>query len=363
MRVRAIIVHPPKPGVEFTNLELETTKLKPNEVLVKTFFTGICGTDREVVNGLIKHATPPSGRDYMILGHEVIGEVVEVGDQVHNLKRGDKVVALVRRGCGKCISCKLGRPDLCETGEMQIAGVKGHDGFMVDYFIDDSTYLVRVPDSIANEEAVLIQPLGDIVKAVNTGLGIANFVFPYYCEDFTYSCKKAGIIGSGSTGILFAAYLRLLGFDVTLLNRRDPTELEAKISEGMGAQFKNFNKEEVKELDLLVDTSGSISSLYRLAKKVKPKGLIILFGFGIGDETNVNSQILTDIVYKNIIIVGSVAHGKAHLQEAVRVFTNMKNEFPTVIKNMITKVIGPEDSIEYIKSKQKNEIKTVIKWS
>jgi aldose 1-dehydrogenase [NAD(P)+] len=305
--MRAIVIHPPNPGVSLRELsDINLSNIGDDEVAVRTLYTGICGTDRELANGLMRHSVPPPGKDFMVLGHEVIGEVIDVGEKVTGFKRGDKVVALVRRGCGNCLSCRLGRPDLCETGEMKIAGIKAQDGFMADLFVDKESYLVRVPDNVVSEDAVLIQPMGDVVKAIRTFLSIVEARFPWGCEDSTYECRSAAIIGSGSTGLLFSILLKSMGFNVVVLNRRAPTRLEERIVGEIGVDFRLIS-EDVGQIDLLVDTSGSTVSISRVISKVKPKGGVILFGFGIGDETRVSSQLITDIVYKNIVIVGSAA--------------------------------------------------------
>lgn len=361
--MRAVIISPPNPGVriqELSNIDLR--RIGDDEVVVRTLYTGICGTDRELANGLMRHSIPPEGKSYMILGHEVIGEVVEVGKRVTRFKRGDKVVGLVRRGCGKCISCKMGRPDLCETGEMKIAGIKAQDGFMVDFFVEKMNYLVKVPDSVVGEDSVLIQPMGDVIKAIKTFLSVVEARFPWTCEDSTYDCKNSIVIGSGSTGLLFSIILRSMGFNVTIVNRRGPTTLEDSIVHELGADFRTIN-DDLEQTDLLIDTSGSMISLSRVISKVKPKGGVILFGFGIGDEAKVSSQLITDIVYKNIIIVGSAAHAKIHLREAVNYYSMLRSEYPSVFKKMVTNVITPDDAMPYVTRKQEREVKVVIKWS
>jgi len=361
--MRAIVIFPPNPGAQLRELSnIDLRSLGKNEVMVRTIYTGICGTDRELVNGLIRHSTPPSGKNFMVLGHEVIGEIIEVGKEVTNFKRGDKVVALVRRGCGKCVGCRIGRPDLCETGNIKIAGIKAHDGFMTDFFVDKANYLVKIPDNVVGEDSVLIQPMGDIVKAIRTFLIVAEARFPWTCEDSTYECKNSMVIGSGSTGLLFSIILKSMGFNVTLVNRRGPTELEDRIVRQIGVDFKVIN-DDLEQTDLLVDTSGSITSLLRVISKVKPNGGIILFGFGVGEETKVSSYLITDVVYKNILIMGSVAHAKTHLREAVSYYSMLRNEYLSVFKEMVTNIVTPDNAINYLTGKQEGEIKVVIKWT
>ncbi|WP_287689149.1 alcohol dehydrogenase catalytic domain-containing protein [Metallosphaera javensis (ex Sakai et al. 2022)] len=357
---RAIIINPPQAGVRFERLPDEN-RPAPNQIKVRAIYTGICGTDRELANGLLKHSIPPEGKEFMILGHEVIGEVVDKGKDVDEFEIGDKVVGLARRRCGKCLSCEMGRPDLCETGQMPIAGVKGKDGFMADTFNDEAKFFVKLPDTITDESAVLIQPLGDIIKAVYTGINALNSRFTWYCRDSTLRCRTAMILGTGSTGLLFSMLLKTLGLKVILVNRRGPTSAEESITKSVGVSFLRID-EELPLVDLLIDTSGSTVSLLRALQRVRPNGGVILFGFGLGDESTFKAQHLTDLVYRNILVLGSAAHGKIHLEEAVKQFEIIKSYYNEAIKKMITRVIYPEEAIPYIMKKQENEIKIVMKW-
>ena len=92
------------------------------EMKVKTLEVGICGTDREICS--FAYGTPPEGCDYLVLGHEALGEVVEVGDNVEGFERGDLVVPTVRRPCphDHCRSCREARQDFCFTGDFTERG-------------------------------------------------------------------------------------------------------------------------------------------------------------------------------------------------------------------------------------------------
>src|SRR6185503_20903879 len=78
----------------------------PKQVKVRTIEVGVCGTDREICH--FDYGTPPDGSDYLVLGHEALGEVVEAGPDVKHLKPGDLVVPTVRRPCphDHCPSCR-----------------------------------------------------------------------------------------------------------------------------------------------------------------------------------------------------------------------------------------------------------------
>ncbi|MGC8608967.1 MAG: alcohol dehydrogenase catalytic domain-containing protein, partial [Thermoplasmata archaeon] len=115
--MKAITVRPPGQGAKIEDVDIKETGLK-----VRILENGICGTDREIVNGVMSAAAVPDGYNYLVLGHEAIGRVEE---DIRNFDKGTIVMPVNRRGCGKCINCLIGRPDFCETGDFREAGIKG----------------------------------------------------------------------------------------------------------------------------------------------------------------------------------------------------------------------------------------------
>src|SRR5690349_15192855 len=81
-------------------------------ILLRTLEVGVCGTDREIVAG--HFGVAPRGRATLVLGHELLGEVMIDG---HGFRRGDLVAATVRRSCRRCAACEAGSPDACLSGE------------------------------------------------------------------------------------------------------------------------------------------------------------------------------------------------------------------------------------------------------
>ena len=113
----------------------------PTELRIKTIEVGICGTDREICT--FAYGTPPSDSDYLVLGHEAIGEVIEIGPRVTSFQPGDLVVPTVRRPCphGHCVSCRDARQDFCFTGDFTERGIKMVHGYMTEFFVEDQTHL------------------------------------------------------------------------------------------------------------------------------------------------------------------------------------------------------------------------------
>lgn len=135
--------------------------IKPNEVLVKTEYCGLCHTDIHVANGDFGEVPD------RIIGHEGVGIVTELGSDVTNLKKGDRVsIAWFYKGCGHCEYCLTGRETLCR--DVQNAGYNV-DGAMAEEVIADADYAVKVPDDLDPIEASSITCAGvTTYKALKT---------------------------------------------------------------------------------------------------------------------------------------------------------------------------------------------------
>src|SRR5258708_7222554 len=117
----------------------------PQQVKLRMLDVGICGTDKEIVS--FQYGTPPQGSEYLVIGHESLGEVIETGPDVKNLKRGDLAVPTVRRPCSDpdCIACRAGRPDFCYAGTFTERGITGRHGFMTEFVVEQEQYVTHVP--------------------------------------------------------------------------------------------------------------------------------------------------------------------------------------------------------------------------
>lgn len=150
----ARVINHPEPEIE-----------SPTHVKIKMLEVGVCGTDREIA--AFDYGTPPEGDEYLVIGHESLGEVVEIGSEVSHLKVGDLVVTMVRRPCPHetCVACRAERQDFCFTGDFKERGIKGLHGFMTELVVEEERYL-SVVDSDLREVAVLTEPLTIAEKAL-----------------------------------------------------------------------------------------------------------------------------------------------------------------------------------------------------
>ncbi|HLH85316.1 MAG TPA: alcohol dehydrogenase catalytic domain-containing protein, partial [Thermoplasmataceae archaeon] len=273
--VKSITTPAPNGGVRVEQTQFDE---KSFQVILKPLFTGICGTDRGIVNGALQFAYPPHGSSRLVLGHECIARVVDVRDTESRLKVGDIVVPQVRRP-GKCVNCRIGRSDNCSDGDKHEAGITGLDGFMREEFGDSDEFLVPVKDSSLSEVGVLTEPLKNVEKAFEV-FDIVSRRSIFQNESGTYEGKKALIIGTGSEAFLYGLKSKDYGFDTVLTNRHDLDSLKDELLNRIGIDFLNYtsNGKDQGGYDLVIDTSGDPSTIFRFLRVMNNNGHMILFG-------------------------------------------------------------------------------------
>jgi (R,R)-butanediol dehydrogenase/meso-butanediol dehydrogenase/diacetyl reductase len=162
-------------------------KPDPNDVLIKVKYCGICGSDV----GSYKTGTYEEG---LVIGHEFSGEIVELGRDVADWKLGDRVIANGVRPCGSCYFCHHNRPSLCDN--VQMCGVS-FDGGFAEFVKVPSDILHRIPESIGDDEATLIDPLSNCIHAVRcSALQLGDRVL---------------IVGAGPIGLLMLQCVKEAG--------------------------------------------------------------------------------------------------------------------------------------------------------
>ena len=163
--MKAIAVRPGTPhSVHQREIPVPTLVTQPHahvclippgrSVLVKVLQIGVDATDREIDEALYGNAPP--GDDFLILGHESFGEVVEVGALVTEFKPGDLVSCTVRRP-GSSLFDQIGRNDITSQNEYYERGINLCHGYLTEYFVDDAEYMVKVPRELKHL-GVLAEP-------------------------------------------------------------------------------------------------------------------------------------------------------------------------------------------------------------
>ncbi len=196
--MKAIAVFPQAQEVKL--IEKEPPRLvEPDEVVLHLLDVGICGTDKEICS--FEYGSPPSGENHLVIGHEALAEIVEVGSAVKGLREGDLVIPTVRRPCAhpECLACRSGHQDFCYTGDFTERGIKEAHGYMAEYVVDREQNLVPVPSHLG-EIAVLTEPLTIAEKALAQVFWLMQHRPPWREPDTSLSGrrKRSGCSRAGS---------------------------------------------------------------------------------------------------------------------------------------------------------------------
>lgn len=358
------------PGTTTLRLEErpEPQILKANELKVKVIRVGICGTDREEAAG--GRATAPPGKKELIIGHEMLSQVVQVGKDVSKVKEGDYVVITVRRGCGACAACQISRSDMCLTGNYTERGIKGRDGFQAEYVVDEDNYTIKVKPQIASI-AVLAEPMSVVQKAIEEAGIIQTSRLPYLKSKNWLEDKTVLVAGLGPIGLLASLILQLRGAKVLGLDIVDATSPRAKILKQMEGTYIDGRKINLKEIhqnsphiDMIIDAAGIAKLDFNLLEMLGINGILVLTGVP-GEQRLIDidgAALMRQMVLKNQVMVGSVNESIAHFEKGLQDLEIASNQWPGLVEKMITHHFPYPDFESAISHHSQDEIKVIIEW-
>ena len=342
--MRAITVHPASREVKIVD-HREPKLEKPTDVKVRVLDVGVCGTDKEICQ--FEYGTPPKGDDYLVIGHECLGEVVETGPEVKNVKAGDLVVPMVRRPCGKqtCPACANGRQDYCYTGGFTERGIKEQHGYMTELIVDSARYMNPVPREL-RDVGVLVEPLTIAEKGLEQ-LWAVQERLPWSTGERGKAAAGANavVLGAGPVGLLGAMALMLAGFKTYVYSRAPKPNEKADLVESIGATYVSSKTDPVEKLaekvgniDVVYEAIGQSGTSYELMKVLGTNGVFIFTGVPPqhGGGKVDTDLIMRNMVLKNQVVLGTVNAGKSTFEAAIRDLTIFKQRWPEPTKALLT---------------------------
>ncbi|WP_017732872.1 glucose 1-dehydrogenase [Nafulsella turpanensis] len=359
-----------EPGTTNTRLidSAEPSLSSPYEVKVRMLEVGICGTDREEALG--GRADPPEHSRHLIIGHEMFGQVLEVGSEVSKVKEGDFAVFTVRRGCNECVPCQNGRSDMCRTGRYKERGIKELHGFETEYVVDHEDYIVKVPVSIRSV-GVLTEPMSVAAKAIDEALTLQAARLPEAKYEDWLKGKKALVAGVGAIGLLAAFALRLRGAEVVGLDIVDEDSRRPQILQQIGGSYIDGRQikttdidEQYGEFDFIFEATGVASLSFELIDVLGRNGIYVMTGIPGGDRPVCfqGADTMKQMVLKNQIILGSVNASTRHFAMAISDLEKSKNKYGNLIDSLITTRVSYNDFMDALSLRSEEDIKTVIEW-
>lgn len=369
--MQAVGVIPSKKEVGI--LEHSTPKMEHEDALrVRCLEVGICGTDREICNFV--YGEPPEGSEYLILGHESLGEVIEVGASVKNIKMGDLVVPSVRRPCvhGSCQPCRAGLQDFCATGEFVERGIKAQHGYMIEEYVEHEHFLYVAPEPL-REVAVLVEPLTIAEKAM-AQVWLAQDRLPWIKVDPNAQQRgrglKALVLGAGPIGILGTMKMMIEGFDTYVYSRSRKPNCKADLIESVGAKYISALDHSVGELaqivgniDLVYEAMGVSRIAYDVLQMLGNNGIFIFTGIPSPKppiEIDAD-RIMRNVVLKNQIVIGTVNADASSFESALDDLGVFMKRWPSAIRSVISGRYRVDDCHELLLN-EATGIKNVISF-
>ena len=270
--------------------QAEKPEMGHNDLLIKIRKTAICGTDMHIYNwdDWAKATIPVP----MVVGHEYVGEVVDMGQEVRGFTVGDRVSGEGHITCGHCRNCRAGRVHLCRN----TVGVGvNREGSFAEYLVIPAFNAFKIPDNISDELASIFDPFGN---AVHTALS-----FDLVGEDVL-------ITGAGPIGIMAAAVAKHVGARHVVITDVNPYRLE--LAKKMGAtRAVDVSKQNLKDVmnelgmtegfDVGLEMSGVPMAFNDMLNNMNNGGKIAMLGIPPSDMAVDWNQ----VIFKGLVIKGT----------------------------------------------------------
>jgi threonine dehydrogenase-like Zn-dependent dehydrogenase len=308
MSVRALTVRPGQAGSARLDERADPVPAA-GEIVVETSLVGVCGTDRELVEG--SYGRAPAGQDRLVIGHESVGRVVSAPPPDSGLSLGDAVVPMVRHPDPvPCPSCAVGEWDMCQNGQYLEHGIVGLDGFASDRYAIAADRVVVVPASLG-DLGVLVEPASVVAKAWEQIYRIGNRT--------TWTPRTALIVGAGPVGLLAALLARQRGLRTHVVDVVE-TGPKPDLVVDLGAEYHVGRVADACPLpDVIVECTGIGSVVLEAMAHNRPNGIVCLVGLSGRTRTldldagELNRRMVLD----NDVVFGTVNANERHYRAAV----------------------------------------------
>lgn len=288
--MKALVKTKPERGLEF--LEVEKPKPEKGELLVRVKATTICGTDLHIFqwNDWARQRL----RLPLIIGHEVAGEIVELGEGVESFEKGELVSAETHVYCNECFQCRIGNQHICE--KVKIFGVDT-DGVFAEYAVIPAQNAWKNPKGMKPEIASIQEPFGNAVHSVFAGRD--------RIEDSTVLITGAGPIGCFASAISKAAGARkVIVSDLNDYRLEIARKMKADVLVNVGNEsLVEIVKRETngRGADILLEMSGNPNALNDGLKALRGAGRVSILGIY---SKSFSIDVTNDVVFNYARIFG-----------------------------------------------------------
>jgi L-iditol 2-dehydrogenase len=331
--------------------DVENPKCTSQSVVIKVESSALCGSDiRAIRAGRTQLHLP------QILGHEVVGTVIEIGDDVHGIKKGDRVTVVPSIPCTQCRICRRGlSPDLCPD---HISIGFAYPGGFSEYMLipPEATRahaLLQLPEALDFDTAVLAEPLGCVLHG----------------QDQVHVLKgdRVVVIGAGPIGCMHAMVAKHMGAKQVILLQRSPKRLqEAKSLNVADAYISVLDPDVIDNVREI--TSGEFADVVIVAASSKEAQLMAFDIVGIAGRINFFGGLRVPepfinipsnrVHYEELVITGSAGTGAKEMKRALDVLVKNQDQ----MNSLVTRKYSLDKINEAIKAAENgNELKILVK--
>ena len=323
--------------------DLPEPEAKQGELVVEPLYLGVCGTDREILDGV--HGEPPPGRERLVLGHELLGRVRGTGQLVAGIVRRPDPVP--------CACCAKGEWDMCRNGQYTERGIKALDGYGAELVTIEEDFAIPIPDDLGTL-GVLTEPASILAKAWEQIDRIA-----------TRACsahERVLVTGAGPIGLLAALMGKERELEVHVLDLA--TEgIKPEVVHALGARYHTGDIAEVSEQvvpDLVVECTGVAELVAGAMRHTAPGAIVCLTGVSASRNLSVDVGALNnELVLENDVVFGSVNANRRHFERAVK---SLQAADPDWLRRLITRTV-PLDRWQDALEKGDDDIKVVVEFA
>src|SRR5829696_8778944 len=287
--MRAMTVVPGKPdSADLT--DLPEPEPKDGELLVEPLYLGVCGTDREILDGA--HGEPPPGHERLVLGHELLGRVRDSGELVAGIVRRPDPVP--------CACCAQGEWDMCRNGQYTERGIKALDGYGAELVTLEADFALSIPDELGTL-GVLTEPSSVLAKAWEQIDRISTRACSVH--------ERVLVTGAGPIGLLAALMGMQRELEVHVLDRASEG-VKPETVQALGGRYHSGDITDVAEEiepDIVVECTGVAELVAGAMQHTAPGAIVCLTGVAPSRTLSLDVGALNnELVLENDVVFGSV---------------------------------------------------------
>ena len=317
----------------------------PEQILIKTEYAGICGSDLHAYEGRHPFRKPP-----VVLGHELSGTVVRFGEKVVGYELGDRVTVMPIESCGNCMQCQRNKKNLCIN--KRLPGMDNWHGTFAEYFLALPEQTFKLGKETSLQKGALAEPLAVAIHSVRRIKKCDNM--------------RVLILGSGTIGILTAAVARLLNAQVIAIT--DLYDYNLMLAKNLAGSIPyNANHSDLvnvilndhsKKFDVVFICGGVPPLVDQAMALVEAGGTIVVTGL-FSQPVTVD---LTKITLNELNVIGTVLYDPIDFQTAVEWLDSSSVSFEKIISHVFP-LDQVQSAMELAAGHQEDFMKILLKIS